>query len=336
LEMSTSEDASSVPHHEFSVVIPLFNKAPHVCRAINSVLAQTCSPLEVIVIDDGSTDGGQELVASYSRYGVTLLERGRPGAGGYAARNLGVQSARSRWIAFLDADDEWHPGHLSNLADGISSSNNPGRLVGVFAGYLNEHANGYRCPDQFTRSQPHRAAVELSFEEFLEVWLRLRACPVWTSASAFKRDALFKAGLFPDGRAKRGGDKDTWLRLAALGRLKVASGVTATYHRDAVNMVSQNTSTNMRHCICESVEKLAATAPTRTRKLLFRVLNEEIFQYGVYTTHTGPVDREAFRGFRPLLDPGKYLLLLAASTRIGAAALQVTRRVRDTLDGTFS
>jgi glycosyltransferase involved in cell wall biosynthesis len=328
--MSNGNCTAEAGEHAFSVVIPLYNKAPHIRRSLESVLAQSVAAREILVVDDGSTDGGADIVTTYGNR-VQLLQRKTPGPGGYAGRNLGIQTARSPWIAFLDADDEWQPEHIENLTRSLARDSAGPAPIGVFAGYVNVFHDGSSETDSFTNRVPERRGGDLELDEFLEIWIRLRACPIWTSASAFRRDRLIEAGLFPDGRALRGGDKDTWLRLAALGPVRHAPGVTAIYHRDAVNMVTRTTTTNVRHCICESVETIAAGASSRSRELLFRMCNEEVFRYGLQATKTGPIDLDVYRGFKKSLNPAKFLLLIAASTRGGAAALQVARRLRSML-----
>lgn len=92
-----------------SVVIPSYNCGEYVGRAIESVLNQTYQPLECIVVNDGSTDNTKEAVALYADQ-VTLIEQRNQGAS--AARNAGIARAKGEYIAFLDADDYWHPSKL--------------------------------------------------------------------------------------------------------------------------------------------------------------------------------------------------------------------------------
>jgi hypothetical protein len=94
-----------------SIVIPLYNKAPYVRRALDSISAQTFKDFEVIVVDDGSTDDGAEIVLSYPDARVRLITQ--PNAGPGPARNRGLAQAQGEFIAFLDADDEWLPDYLS-------------------------------------------------------------------------------------------------------------------------------------------------------------------------------------------------------------------------------
>ena len=95
--------------YNISVVIPAYNQARYVAEAIDSALAQLRKPLEVIVVDDGSTD---ETPAVLQRYGAPVRVIRQRNAGIGAARNAGVAAARGDYVAFLDADDVWHPRKL--------------------------------------------------------------------------------------------------------------------------------------------------------------------------------------------------------------------------------
>src|SRR3546814_15879129 len=82
----------------FSVVMPLYNKAAHVRAAIESALAQSLPAHEILVIDNGSTDGGRELAAAIGDERIKLLDLAAPGPGGYAGRNIGIRAASGDWI----------------------------------------------------------------------------------------------------------------------------------------------------------------------------------------------------------------------------------------------
>jgi glycosyltransferase involved in cell wall biosynthesis len=91
-----------------SAVVPAHNRSKYIQRAVESVLAQTYSNLEVMVVDDGSIDNTVQVVQECARRDgrVRLVEHGRQ-RGAQAARNTGIRAARGEWIAFLDSDDEW-------------------------------------------------------------------------------------------------------------------------------------------------------------------------------------------------------------------------------------
>ena len=92
-----------------SVVMAAYNYAPYISEAIESVLAQTRPPLDVIVVDDGSTDATPEVLAAFGDR-IRVLRQTNQGAS--AARNRGIEAARGEYIAFIDADDVWKPRKL--------------------------------------------------------------------------------------------------------------------------------------------------------------------------------------------------------------------------------
>lgn len=98
----------------FSVVIPLYNKEKHIQRAIRSVLAQTCQDFELIIVDDGSTDASYEMASAIQDPRIRIIRQENQGVS--AARNRGVAEAQYDWVAFLDADDEWLPEFLQQMA----------------------------------------------------------------------------------------------------------------------------------------------------------------------------------------------------------------------------
>jgi len=93
-----------------SCVVPVFNGERYLGEALDSILSQTYRPLEILVVDDGSTDGTAALVAGYGDQVRSLFQ---PNAGQAAARNVGLGEARGEFVAFLDQDDLWHPEKLA-------------------------------------------------------------------------------------------------------------------------------------------------------------------------------------------------------------------------------
>src|SRR5215469_18875302 len=98
---------------QVSVVIPCYNHALTLARAIRSVLNQTLPPSEVIVVDDGSTDGSRGVAESF---GSAVIFKQQQNRGPSAARNLGVRSATGEFLGFLDADDWWQPGFAASCS----------------------------------------------------------------------------------------------------------------------------------------------------------------------------------------------------------------------------
>ena len=115
----------------FSVVIPLWNKRHTVAFSVASALRQSYGELELIIVDDGSTDGSREALGGFSDPRIRLIGQPRLGPGG--ARNTGIRAARGDWIAFLDADDVWLPNHLAEL-DRIRAAYPDAALIGTAFG----------------------------------------------------------------------------------------------------------------------------------------------------------------------------------------------------------
>jgi glycosyltransferase involved in cell wall biosynthesis len=104
----------------FTVVIPLYNKAHSIERTLGTVLAQNFTKFEVLIVDDGSTDNGVEIIKKYSDdVRIKIVQQDNQGVS--VARNRGVFDAKYEYIAFLDGDDEWLPNYLTTMYDAISN-----------------------------------------------------------------------------------------------------------------------------------------------------------------------------------------------------------------------
>ena len=125
-----------------SVVIPAYNAMPYLPIAVSSVLGQTYQPVEVIIVNDGSSDGTADWVRSVTDDRVTLIEKLNGGAS--SARNQGIRAARGKYVAFLDADDYWEPNKLALQVDRAECTPHL-TLVDAWAYYVD--ASGQRVAD---------------------------------------------------------------------------------------------------------------------------------------------------------------------------------------------
>lgn len=124
----------------FAVIIPAFNASATLRQAVDSVLAQTYAPHEIIVIDDGSTDATAQVARSYGTR-VTLISQGNSGVS--AARNAGARAANAEWLCFLDADDWYYPERLAAYAAMIRDVPDLEFLTGDFD-YVDAQGNHLR------------------------------------------------------------------------------------------------------------------------------------------------------------------------------------------------
>lgn len=316
----------------FSVVVPLYNKGPHIERALASALGQSLAAFEIIVVDDGSSDGGYEWVKAQSNKLIRHEQRNAAGPGGYAARNRGIEMARGEWVAFLDADDEWRPDHLAQLAAALEQAKEPDRVVTLFSGYEDIFPGDRRETDPFTRRFAG-GAVEMDFGTLLHHWVALNASPIWTSATACRRSSVLEAGLFPEGRCRRGGDKDTWLRVAHLGQVVYTGAITANYYRDAVNMTTKKDYANTVPCIVQSVDQIMAGEPANLAGLLRQLKNREIFNYAMVSARTEGLKPHSWADFDAGADPWRFFVLRALSNPFGSAVARGVHKSRALLRG---
>jgi hypothetical protein len=196
-----------------SVVIPVFNRAATIRGAMESVLRQTWAELELIVVDDGSTDGTTEAAAAVADPRVRIVA-GPGNRGAAAARNTGIRAARGAWVAFQDSDDEWLPLKLEKQMARLLA---PGAdFVAAYCGMLviGSPEGGRRTggrPQVAYVPRPDLAPVEGDILTTL-----MRASVVSTQTLVARRDRLLEIGGFDeDMRALI--DRECMLRLAQLG-----------------------------------------------------------------------------------------------------------------------
>jgi glycosyltransferase involved in cell wall biosynthesis len=190
----------------FTVIIPLYNKKAYIRRSIDSVLAQTIQNFEIIVVDDGSTDGGGQAVESIKDSRIRLIRQVNAGAA--EARNTGIRAGKGEWVAFLDADDLWYPDnleqHLTLLAEdsGLMWS----------AGLYERKSQHGLC-----RMQVDTASLAKLMDNGVvrDALVLLPNNYLWTGSMVIRRSVFLEVG-FMDPTLRTAEDLDMWLRIACV------------------------------------------------------------------------------------------------------------------------
>jgi hypothetical protein len=240
--------------NRISVVIPLYNKAPYVQQAVRSVLASHYPPHELIVVDDGSTDGGAARVRAIGDARVRLMSQ--PNRGVSAARNRGIDEARGEYIAFLDADDYWTPLYLPAIA----------QLIARFPGCGMYGTHFYYFRDDGWREVPPLRGITPGaqrIERFFELWAR--GALFSTSSVVIPRRRL--DGIrFPEGE-QHGEDQDVWYRLAERWPLAYLPQPLAGYRRGVQASLAESFAGDALPCVQRLAARYRARAiPEQHRK----------------------------------------------------------------------
>lgn len=216
----------------FSIIIPLYNKAGHIVKAVQSVLNQSYHEFELIIINDGSTDNSLQVLETYLQaqqnegnnslaHHVRIINQANEGVS--ATRNNGVKAAKYGYIAFLDADDWWHKRYLSKMKELIE--NYP-------------EAKLYSSSYYQVKSRVRRKAAigvtgsfKAGYIDYCEVYAKTLCMPVWTSATVIRKEVFEEfQGFKPN--LKLGEDFDLWVRVALKYKVAFLNQPLAFYNHD--------------------------------------------------------------------------------------------------------
>ena len=212
----------------FSVIVPIYNKSLYIEKCLHSILNQTLKDFEIIVVNDGSTDNGQEKVIKFieqnklqSTSAIKLITQINSGVS--VARNNGVKVAKYSYIAFLDADDWWEPTYLECMKSMIEDYPE----AGIYGSNYYIVKNG--------RTQLSTIGVEKDFEKgiinYCQVYAKTLCMPLWTGATVIRKTIFesfngFKAEL------RFGEDFDLWIRVALKYDVAFLKKPLANYNQD--------------------------------------------------------------------------------------------------------
>lgn len=207
-----------------SVIIPVFNGEKYIRCAIDSVLEQDYQPIEIIVIDDGSSDATLGILHDLGNE-INLFQQ--PNKGSAAARNLGIRMAKGSYIAFLDADDYWFPGKIRAQMKALQATG----CKMAFSRFLFWNVsddNAWPDPASLFVKDPARPEENSLVEPRWVYSDLLLDCLVWTSTVLVHKDELSRVGGFNED-LRKGQDYDLWLRLSRTVQMAYLGQVTALY-----------------------------------------------------------------------------------------------------------
>jgi len=212
----------------FSVVVPLYNKERSVSRCLRSILSQSLPPGEIIIVNDGSTDKSLTVVQQLTDPRIRIYDQ--PNGGVSSARNFGIAQAQNELVALLDADDEWHPTFLENMAS--LATKFPGAGL-YYAAHNNVHAGKIRATT--VPSLPPGA------ESLVNIFHFNTDQGPWSSAVVLRKSFLARTGQF-DPKLVKGEDIDLWIRFALNAPIALHNAPLSTCHGDSENRAMEKPS----------------------------------------------------------------------------------------------
>ena len=213
-----------------SVVIPTFNRANELGRAIASVLAQSFQDFELIIVDDASSDATPAIIASIDDPRVRFIQH-EVNQGGSAARNTGIKASLGEYIAFLDSDDEWLPNKLQLQVDKFACS--PSDVGVVYTG------REVVCDGETVK------VLFAQQEGDLRKKLLQGNCVGTTSSVMVKQTSLIQSGLF-DERLPAAQDLDLWIRLSRICKFRELPAPLVRFHLDADGRITNNIESRLK------------------------------------------------------------------------------------------
>jgi len=184
----------------FSIIIPVYNKEKFVAKTIESVLSQTFTDYEIIIVNDGSTDQSEAKISPFKDNRIQYYSKKNEGVA--LARNFGIEKATADYICFLDADDYWYPTFLETMQR--YSSELPEQKV--FAAAIEIETKNKTIPAHY--SIPSTSDFEIV--NFFDA--SQKECVLWTSSACIHKSVFEKVGDF-DTKIKHGEDTELWIRI---------------------------------------------------------------------------------------------------------------------------
>lgn len=295
-----------------TVVMPLYNQADLVGQALASVLSQTYRNVEVIVIDDGSTDGSAEIAKAVADSRVRFVHQ--PNQGVSVARNTGIELATSEYIALIDSDDRWQPTFLER---NIRFAQCHPAVSTVYTNVIVDRAIRPRIDSSL--------CPEGIISDYFRSVLRCHKHLGTPSAVVAKKAALRDVGGFPAG-VQYSEDHDLWMRLAWIGQVGFIAEPLSLYRNNACGAMSRRAREGMPYphlAVTYRRWKKAGRIPSRMSHTSSAFVNWTLLGYVCNLANNGNLAaarRVFLRECRPtLLSPRSYsaAFLLCSTPSLG-------------------
>jgi len=251
---------------DVSVIVPLFNKASYVNRCINSILTQTLPPTEIIVVDDGSTDDGAAIVGKYDDRRIRLIMQENAGPG--AARNRGLREATGRYVAFLDADDEWMPAYLER---GVTALERQQEVAAVSCGYIDVP---YKRSSEATwrRRGIADGVIRITPKTSPIFAVHVLTCmSPWSTIA--RREIVQRYGGFNAGAPPISGeDNELWLKVLLNEPVALYAEALTHWHSEASALSRNRRGPRPIEIFLQNPQTLYECCPPQLREILRRIL----------------------------------------------------------------
>ena len=211
----------------FSVIIPLYNKSDFIKRCLESVLNQSYKNFEIIVVNDGSTDGSELIVEDLKSDKITIINKSNEGVS--VARNTGVSLSRYKYVAFLDGDDTWDEDFLLELNNLVNEFPDAG-IYGVNHRY--QYANGKVLSEDY--KWLFNGSYSGVFEDYFGVFAKLGKSPFSNSGCCYPKNIFEEIGGYMP-NVKTTEDSDLWCRIAMLNKVAFQRKALVTYYLETPN-----------------------------------------------------------------------------------------------------
>ena len=248
----------------FSIIMPVYNREKFLIEAVESVINQTQTNWELVIVDDGSTDNSWHIIDSLNDSRIKKIRQNNKGAGG--ARNTGIENSTGEYIAFLDSDDLWLNNHLEIHFNEIIKKNSP---HGIFHSFLIFHENGFESDRQ-----------DLIIKKYSDSLDYVQKTALFPTSTIIHR-AIFKEFLFNED-IKVSIDAECFFRIAARYSIFSIPIHTAILRRHGQNLTVNGVKTYLRQAhVLRSMARYKEFENRIPKSYFFKLISNYYFYAGI-------------------------------------------------------